>query len=513
MSAFDWNAAFESPPAAAEREPLPAPAAMPAQETAANDVPALIEGELLPAGDGAEPASAEPSPAPGAVPRFATAEDGVAWMNAQIATVNLSGQVRIARSTKKGPEFMAERDAALFFRNLSVPVPRTGQGGATVCDAQLFDLWLKSPKRRTYDSVGFLFTDEERIANPRTFNLWRGWGVEPTPGDSRPLRAYISEILADGDAESARYIEGWCAHGIRHPGECIGTALVIHGRGRIGKSFLGELLGRVYGAHSFLASSGDRITGQFSGHFENTLLLRAEEAVWSGDRRARGRLFSIINSPTIDIEHKGQTPRVVPNRIKAVVTTNDEHAAEVKDADERFAVFSPSERRMGDTRYFGQLWQQAVHEGGLAAWLHIILEEYDAQAAAGNPFNPRQIPETHARQQQRIKSLDWLDRFLLDQLFSGKWWRQFDGAIQLGTVVHECEEYLRRINRLGYEDASRETIGRRLAGLGAENHRVREGGQLVYRRQLPALREARDKFAANRRLGAVDWDAFSDAEG
>ena len=58
-------------------------------------------------------------------------------------------------------------------------------------------------------------------------NLWRGWGIEPHPGDWSLLRRHIEEVLAGGNKEAADYIIRWIAWAFQNPAERAEVALVI----------------------------------------------------------------------------------------------------------------------------------------------------------------------------------------------------------------------------------------------------------------------------------------------
>jgi len=87
--------------------------------------------------------------------------------------------------------------------------------------------WLGHQHRRQYRSVTFMPAGPPIVNG--CLNLWRGWGVEPTPGDWSLIREHIETVIANGDAEAADYVIRWIAWSIQNPNRQAEVALVLIG--------------------------------------------------------------------------------------------------------------------------------------------------------------------------------------------------------------------------------------------------------------------------------------------
>jgi hypothetical protein len=64
--------------------------------------------------------------------------------------------------------------------------------------------WKRSREHREYRSIGYWPGDRGRPA--KSYNLWRGWGIEPKQGDWSIIRDHIINVISDGDKDKADYI-------------------------------------------------------------------------------------------------------------------------------------------------------------------------------------------------------------------------------------------------------------------------------------------------------------------
>src|SRR5262249_38699075 len=151
------------------------------------------------------------------------------------------------------------------------------------------------------------------------FNFWRGFGVQPRPGDPwKACRSFLDHLMtnvANGRQEHFDWVFGWFAHMFQRPAERVGTALVIRGREGTGNTKVGEVFGSLVPRHYLLVDSPRYIVGQFNAHFETCLLLQADEGFWAGDRQAEGVLKSLITSSRQMIERKGVDPVSLRNLV------------------------------------------------------------------------------------------------------------------------------------------------------------------------------------------------------
>jgi hypothetical protein len=85
-------------------------------------------------------------------------------------------------------------------------------------------LWLQSTKRRQYKGVGF-FPQREV---PGYYNFWRGFAIEPRPGNWDLMKNHIFSVICNGVQRYYDYLTAWLADaaqnpGVKRPGCCRGS--------------------------------------------------------------------------------------------------------------------------------------------------------------------------------------------------------------------------------------------------------------------------------------------------
>ena len=262
--------------------------------------------------------------------------------------------------------------------------------------------WLAHKERRTYEGL-VLVADGPEVING-FLNLWRGWGIDPKPGDWSLMRRHIEEILAGGDPLAAQYILRYAAWCVQNPDERAEVALVFRGDKGCGKGTFADALKRCFGQHGLHISSSDHLVGRFNAHFRDCMLLFADEAFWAGDRKGESALKRMVTEPTLFIEQKGIDPYEWKNRLKVIMAGNDEWVVPASYDERRYAVFEVSPARIGDGAYFSALYKQ-LKDGGLAAMLH------DLRSMKLGEWHPREVYRTAALMDQKRRSLEPEDEY------------------------------------------------------------------------------------------------------
>lgn len=257
--------------------------------------------------------------------------------------------------------------------------------------------WLKHPKRRQYKGVIF----DPSGDHDGWLNLWRGWAVEPKPGDWSLLDRLIREVLTDGDPRGYRYVLNWIAAMFQRPAEPAEVAIAFKGAKGTGKGTLGRVLQQLAGPHGLHISSPEHITGRFNSHLQNCICLFADEAFWAGDKAGEAKLKALVTEPTVAYEGKGRDAVMGKNLIHIVMASNSDWVVPAGlDGERRFAVFEVNESRKDDRDFFRALNRQ-LDEGGRAAFLHDML------ARDIDGWHPRNdIPQNSALADQKLRGMD-----------------------------------------------------------------------------------------------------------
>lgn len=330
----------------------------------------------------------------------------IARLNLKHFIVQVGGKTYIA-TEKRSPvnghldlEFGSMADFTLLYKNRTVLVEDRKTPIST--------LWLASPDRRQYDGIDF-FPGREI---PGYFNLWRGFAVEPRKGSCALFWQHLFFIICRGDRGHYWYLRKWLAHLIQHPAELPGVAIVIRGKQGTGKTLFADFVGRLLGQHYLMLTRMEQLTGRFTGHLKDALLVCANEAVWGGDKHGEGALKSLITDATTPVELKGKDLFFVLNYKRLVATTNEEWAVPMAMDDRRFLILEASDEKKEDKAYFGALVKQMA-DGGSEALMHDLMHEDLAD------FDVRTKPQSSLGFDIKLQSADPVVRWLYERLYEG----------------------------------------------------------------------------------------------
>ena len=362
----------------------------------------------------------------------------------------------------------------------------------------LADAWLKSPRRRFYPG-GVVFAPNAKVAAD-CYNLWGGWAVRPAPGDWSLFKAHILDVVCAGDAAACKYVMGWLATMVQHPGDPGHVALVLKGGRGSGKSTFGVVVGRMLGRHCIHLNDPGQLTGRFSAHLACKVFVLADEATFVGDKASEPRLKAMITEPTIPLEAKGVDIVSVRNTAHLVLCSNDDHVVRAGAKERRYAVLEVSDAVQQDSAYFDRLYTQ-MNDGGVAAMLHDLLA-YDLTG-----YDVRKLPRTAAAVEQQTDSLAPPERWLFGALNSGKCagqdWTETPLAVQTSDLYHDyrankpVREY--EIADNAFSRAVQKVFAKGKAAL--SRRQINRKWHLI----LPPLSDARRAF--NSWLGStVAWD-------
>lgn len=330
--------------------------------------------------------------------------------------------------------------------------------------------WLEHPRRRRYEGIEFRPGAQGR---PEWYNLWRGFAVEPTPGDWSLFKAHIVDVVCAGDITSATWLLDWMAAAVQRPGEPAETAVAIRGGQGAGKGFFAREFGRVFGQHFVHLDSARHLTGNFNAHLHDAVLVFADEAAWPGDKAGLGAIKRIITEPTIAIERKGVDVAVVKNVMHLVLASNEDWVVPAGLDDRRFFVLDAAPTKAGDHRWFAELRAQMREGGGAAAMLHDLLRRELT-------VNLRKAPQTKALLDQKILTMEPALRWWHVKLSDGR--LLDDGAAWPRDVDSDrlYEDYVMSLQAMGVpRRASKAELGKLLA-------RVLPSGAFEQRRKTVA---------------------------
>jgi hypothetical protein len=363
--------------------------------------------------------------------------------------------------------------------------------------------WLNHPRRRQYDQV--VFSPGEGVVPKSSYNLWRGFAVDPQPGDWSLYQDHIFENICSGDGDLLIYLLAWMAQGIQHPEVKPEVAIVLRSEERgTGKSFFARYYRKLFGQHGIELSNSQHLTGRFNEHLEDCCVLVINEALWAGSQTGEAVLKTLITEDTLAIEPKGFSVRFARNYLRVIMTSNAEWVVPAGFDERRFLMLDVGTAHTQDISYFKAIAEQ-MDNGGLAAML------YELRHWNYSGIELRCAPKTAALTRQKILSLEPRERWLFDKLHEGRlltgdigWCPEVDKS----ALAANFAESLRRSRGCDVRSSQTE-LGAflvRVFGPKLLDCRPKVGDSRVRRWLFPELAECRALFEA--RLGArYDWPA------
>lgn len=334
--------------------------------------------------------------------REAAVDENLFEMNSKHAVIgDLKGKCRILNETvdpitgEATVSFSSFEDIANRYGNRLVKETNT-KGEEKF--APLAAWWFRQRSRRYYESVAFA----PGGCGDETYNLWRGFTVEPLAGDCSLYLAHIRDNICRGDETLYRYVINWMAQAVQFPGEIGRVALVLRGRMGIGKGEFVQHFGRLFGPSFIPVTKPEHIIGKFNGHMGQCIILFADEAFYAGNKEHEAILKTLVTEKSWMIEYKGFDAKRSPSCLHNILASNSDWVVPTDADDRRYCVIDCGDNHIRDSAYFIAI-QRQMKSGGYEALLHLLLNTDPTE------FNPEQFPRTDEHARQRALSLRGVD--------------------------------------------------------------------------------------------------------
>lgn len=434
----------------------------------------------------------------------------IAELNQKHFVVNIGGRTCIAN---------LDYDPQMQREDLSFSTPadfRLRYSNRKLNDTYIADTWLESPHRAQYKGV--IFAPGKTV--PGYFNLFKGFPVEPVPGDCSLFWTHLRENICSGNIEHFHFVKGWMAHAIQRPQELPGTAIVLRGQQGTGKGIFVEMFGKLFGNHFLTVYNLEQVTGRFNSHIKNVLLLHANEVVCKDDKVGEGVLKGLITDPTVPIEYKGKDIITVPNFKRLIFATNEDWAAPLGMDDRRYLVLDVNPARKEDGAYFKAIIEQMKNRG-----LEALM--YELQTEDLSNFDVRSIPFSKSNFEQKLYTappiVQWWYETLVDGCNSDgyseeSWCLEVAHDKLFGLFVDWCNrarkhpatpiEFGRKLRNLLPGIELRETRRTVPASALCENQKGKGRTRSYVFPELQVCREAFQRFS---KTGSEIWEEYQEA--
>jgi Family of unknown function (DUF5906) len=428
----------------------------------------------------------------------------LAAMNEAYAVTKYGGQIVIASLFGNDISFMTVDDFHKMFANLVV----FKQGRNTMLTFKVSKRWFEWKGRRQYTGRGVVFLPGGPLDIPNDMlNLWRGFGVTPTPGSWSLMRSHMFNVVCSGNHQHFDYLIRLLAYRVQHLGEQTGVAVALLGAPGAGKGVLARTFGYFFGKHFAHIIHGDQLTGRFNSALGTASTVFLDEALWAGDKKGEGALKALITEPQFQVEAKFRDPIMVKNVLFIMVASNNEWAIPAGIGDRRWFVLDVADTYAGSGHkaYFAPLYAE-IENGGAAAMLHDLL----AMDLKG--FDVRAIPHTAAKAKQQALSLHgsfaWLYDVLQEGSISSERWQDTGLTIETDRAYMCYVEFSKRAH--DWKPEIKSVWSKKIqASLGPHISLTRptKGSTRVRSFQFAPLADCRRQFASHLCAPHLEWEA------
>ncbi len=369
--------------------------------------------------------------------------------------------------------------------------------------------WLEHKHRKQYEGV--VFSPNCDVEGYR--NLFTGFPVKAAVGCCDLFTEFIRDVVCSGDSELFIYMWSWLAHLFQKPDELPGTSFVLRGKQGVGKNTLVDAIGHLVGnAHYIQLSSVQQVTGRFSGHLANVLLVFANEAIWGGDKTAEGALKHMVTDSITSIEGKGRDIISMNNYKRLIAASNEDWIIPRGLDDRRFIVVDVSDKHKEDYSYFGPIKKQ-LQNGGYEGLMHELMQ-FDISS-----FNPRDVPDSLKQNgwELKIRSGGSILQWWFSVLDNGYMYENPDvyadepthdwHSSAKKTEIHKLYLKWCDAHKIGHPEMD-SVMGRRLKEWGVGSSRSRRNGRIPFY-EFPNLQDCRRVFSE---ICGIPFDYWADTD-
>jgi hypothetical protein len=334
-------------------------------------------------------------------------------------------------------------------------------------------------------------------------NLWIGPTITAASGTWLLIKAFLLNVICNGDQSHYDYLIGFIAHALQRPWEKPGVIIILIGGQGIGKGTLGRILRMIWRATFLQVHNVGTVTGNFNADLERTFIVFMDEALFVGDRRASDALKSLVTEQVININEKHQPSRQINSYHRFFIATNADHVKQTDRDDRRDFALRVSEAHKGDYTYWNALEYEMVN-GGVAAMVHDLL------AMDLTDFNVRAKPNTQELVGQKVHSLVGVARWWYDALYLGVVGQEWPDFIATDSIIKGVMDMA---GRKLYQSPNAAEVIQAMSKLCPSAVKGQKQESLGRHRglRIPPLAQARAEFEGYIG-GAVHWDEESTTE-
>lgn len=358
--------------------------------------------------------------------------------------------------------------------------------------------WISWPLRRTHRGLKYA-PGEPQITEDNYLNTWTGWGVEPKRGNIKPWNDLLDFIFSE-DKKFKKWFIQWLAYPIQHPGTKLNSCVLLHSNAHgTGKSFIGYIMGRVYGESNFVKIGQEHLHASHNGWMAGKQFIMGEEVTASDKRREAAKLRDLITQESVLINEKFQPHYNLRDCTNWFFTSNYADALFIETNDRRVAVHEITAKPK-PMSFYDRIDHWINHEDGASHLLYHLMNEVSLEG-----FNPKaHAMMTSAKMDMIDLSRSDLDNFA-HQLYSDPDSTLTVNGVPIERAMFTSKELIFLYDPDGMKRTTEKALGGALrrAGFPAQRQGYMGNGQRV---RLWAIRDPHKWNRKETRLWAKEYE-------
>lgn len=265
--------------------------------------------------------------------------------------------------------------------------------------------WIKWPNRRTHTDIVYR-PGEPVVTDLNELNMWRTWGCEPVEGDIEIFLEFYDYICTGLTDRQKQWLWKWLAYPLQNPGaKILSYVLFWSNEQGVGKTFLGEIIGRIYG-ENFAQISNTQLHEKFNYWMSNKQFVLAEEIHVRG-KKETAEIKNTITKPLLSINKKFAPTYEIDNTINFMFTSNEMDAMYIEKFDRRGFIHEVVVKKKAQA-FYRALDRWARGSGPSHLFWYLL------HCVNTKSFNPKaEPPGTEAKESMKDASRSDLDEWAM----------------------------------------------------------------------------------------------------
>lgn len=248
--------------------------------------------------------------------------------------------------------------------------------------------WLKWKHRREHEGIVYE-PGQPTVTDKNEYNIWTGWGCEPKePTDENHLKIFFEfydKIICHGLKPAEKdYLTKWIAYPLQNPGAKLFSFVLLWSSVQgLGKTFLAEIIGRIYGPRNFTLITNSQLNSSFNSQLAEKQFIVGEE-IHVTSKLLESELKHMTSGSVIHINKKFAPEYTIRNTVNFMFTSNRPDAMHIERFDRRAFVHEiTANKRAGSFYKRLERWMKGDGPSYLFWYMlnEVDLSKFDAKSA------------------------------------------------------------------------------------------------------------------------------------